>query len=136
MDGREQAEQPAAIGQGLRQPAGQHVVAIVCADRSSAEAAAASFQSRATVARNASRSLIRSASSGQLEVGGVGAPFEHLALEAVVGGVAVGDVLVGRAEQVRPLVVVFLVVVGPLPGRLADQLQRGTCQYSSALASR
>ena len=70
------------------------------ARRPAAAAVAESFHNCATVVRKFSRLTIRSPSPTNSKSVALLAVFEHLAVDAVVGAVAVGHVLVGRAEKV------------------------------------
>ena len=145
----QQIEQLPPVSIGLGQPAGQHVVAVggVAGPRGRrAELPQLGHRGEKTQPADDPLGL-----ADQLEIGGAFAGLENLPLDAVVGAVAVGDVFVGGAEQV-----VFVVrllfrlrprirrrirrpipsAAPPLPNAWAAMSKRGTCQYSSALASR
>ena len=63
---------------------------------------ATAFHNWARVVVKVSRSIIRSDSSDELEIGGrLAAPLDHFAFDAVVGAVAEGDLLVGRGRTGR-----------------------------------
>ena len=76
----------------------------------------------------------------QLQVGLVRLGVEHLAFDAVVGRVAVGHVLVGRAEERFFFVLLRRRPASSSSAELALRRRSishfGTCQYWSALASR
>ena len=159
MDGAGQCEQFPMILRRWGEPIGQHGVAV--GRRGGRRRRAPSFHNCATVPKKSRRLTIRSASPTNSASAGID-PCRTLALDAVVGAVAVGHRLAGLVEKFFVLAVfVFLPLRRPLPHRFAgspivlqsfsDQVSScrpfsprasaaisncGTNQYSSALASR